>query len=72
MSSTYFDHCVGPLTKEVPTNNSTNAFTSTFNGAINLFKNAHVQVKYKLFKNFCMPLYGCTLWDYNSAAMSRL
>ena len=28
-------------------------------------------VKYKLFKSFCMSLYGCVLWDFDSESINR-
>ena len=34
------------------------------------FANASPDVKYHLFKSFCMSLYGCSLWDLSSPAMS--
>lgn len=30
------------------------------------FKYTNVSVKYKLFKTYCKPLYGCQLWDLSS------
>ena len=34
------------------------------------FANASHDVKYRLFKSFCMSLYGCILWDLSSPIMS--
>ena len=33
------------------------------------FKHCTLGVKYKLFKSFCMSLYGCPLWDTSSKPM---
>jgi hypothetical protein len=35
------------------------------------FKWLHPTAKYALFKSFCMPLYGCVLWDYAHPSMER-
>ena len=43
-----------------------NSFNTSLNGILNYFSLANVTVKYKLFKSFCMPLYGSVLWDLSS------
>ena len=40
-------------------------FNISFNGIMCNFKWCTSEIKYKLFKNFCMPLYGSILWDYS-------
>ena len=32
---------------------------------INMFSHTNCDIKYKLFKSYCMPLYGCQLWDFS-------
>jgi len=29
------------------------------------------QAKYSLFKSYCMPLYGCALWDYSHPSIAK-
>ena len=36
------------------------------NSILNMFTNVYVSAKYKLFKSYCMSLYGCVLWDFDS------
>ena len=40
-------------------------FNVSFNGVLSNFKWCRSETKYKLFKSFCMPLYGSVLWDYS-------
>jgi hypothetical protein len=46
---------------------------SDFYGRVNVliaqFKHAFPWIKYKLFKTFCMPLYGVQLWDLSNVAI---
>ena len=42
------------------------------NHILAVFGNSSYKVKYKLFKSFCMPLYGCVLWDYTSKNIERI
>ena len=36
------------------------------NVLLSCFKHVSTDIKYKLFKAFCMSLYGCELWDLSS------
>ncbi len=35
------------------------------------FPYVHFDIKYGLFKTFCMPLYGCTLWNHTGCNIKR-
>ncbi len=35
------------------------------------FSHCNVDVRYELFKTFCMPLYGCALWKYTGIDIKR-
>ncbi len=35
------------------------------------FSYVHHDIRYMLFKTYCMSLYGCTLWDYDSREVQR-
>ena len=43
-----------------------NKFITSFNGLNVMFRKASVNVKYHLFKTFCMNLYGSLFWDLSS------
>ena len=45
---------------------TTNHFYVTFNVINSVFSLVQLNAKYKLFKTFCMPLYGCVLWDFSN------
>ena len=47
-------------------NNATNDFIKRVNVIIAQFRSVFSSTKYKLFKTFCMPMYGCELWDFSS------
>ena len=39
---------------------------------LTLFPNAHCNVRYTLFQQFCMSLYGCPMWDLTTRSISKL
>jgi len=41
-------------------------FITQVNRVHSHFRNVTLDVKYKLFKSLCMPLYGCQLWDWSN------
>ena len=41
------------------------------NCVLNAFKSSYTGVKYRLFKDYCMGLYGSVLWDFDSNDLSR-
>ena len=43
-----------------------NKFITRFNGLNVMFRKASVNVKYHLFKTFCMNLYGSLFWDLSN------
>ena len=58
-------HIVGinPASKVI--DDAIHSFNVALNSILNTFTNVYVSVKYKLFKNYCIPLYGCVLWDFD-------
>lgn len=46
-------------------------FNSKVNKLVATFSNCDFKVKYKLFKTYCMPLYGSQLWDLSSNEMDK-
>ena len=49
----------------------TDKFMSSLNGIIAPFNGAFVDVKYKLFKDYCMPLHDCVLCKPVSTFISK-
>ena len=39
---------------------------------LTLFPNAHCNVRFTLFQQFCMSLYGCPMWDLTTRSISKL
>ena len=46
-----------------------------FNAEVNIimsqFKHVYSTTKYRLFKTYCMPLYGCQLWDFSGSEVGK-
>jgi len=70
-AASHLGHPIGPGVKNIAIVEGTDSFVVSFNGILTSFPEAHVNVKYKLFKTYCMPLYGCVLWDFTSKEMSQ-
>ena len=51
---THLGHCIGPQSEEVMFNDIINKFIINVNGIISLYGKTHSNVKYSLFKSFCM------------------
>ena len=47
-------------------NNSVRKFQTDVNMIMAQFGNVFPETRYKLFKMYCMSLYGCQLWDFSS------
>ena len=47
-------------------------FIGNFNYLMATFSECKYEIKYKLFKTFCMDLYGCVLWNLSSKCINRL
>ena len=52
--------------------NSISELTCLSNYMCSVFKDVQFDIKYQLFKTFCMPLYGSVLWDFSNADMTLL
>ena len=48
-----------------------NDFISNVNTIICHFHMTNTEVKYKLLKSYCMPLYGCCLWDFSGQDVNK-
>ena len=52
--------------------NSVGKFIGNFNYLMATFLECTYEIKYKLFKTFCMDLYGCVLWNLSSNCMNKM
>ena len=50
--------------------NSISELTCLSNYMCSVFKGVQFDIKYQLFKTFCMPLYGSVLWDFSNADLT--
>ena len=50
---------------------SVSKLSSNFNYLMSIFKDCGYEIKYKLFKTFCMDLYGCVLWKLMGNCINR-
>ena len=68
----HLGNSIGPnvVDKDIRSN-ITEMFVYT-NHIISLFGKASYEVKYQLFKTYCMPLYGSVLWDYSQSSIEQL
>ena len=55
--------CIGPKLDNKDVKHVSNNFCVAFNSLMSAFGNLNCQLKYSLFKTYCMPLYGSVLWD---------
>ena len=62
----YLGNIVGPDESKKSVNYITDKFSIACNTVVNTFGHLTSDVKYKLFKAYCMPLYGCIHWDISS------
>ena len=58
-------HLIGPQLNSKDISSKSNELMMNTNHILSVFGNASLEVKYQLFKTFCMPLYGSVLWDYS-------
>ena len=69
-----FEH-LGHYVGQNALNNSVSNCISRFQTEVNLlmaqFGTAFPDTRYKLFKTYCMPIYGCQLWDFSKREVER-
>ena len=65
-------HVIGPSLVDQDIKSKINEMVINTNHLVSTFRNASYDIKYKLFKTFAMPLYGCVLWDYSSVYIEKL
>ena len=62
---------VGNVNSQYIINQAVNQFTAKVNMVVSHFKCLRYDIMYKLFKTYCMPLYGCPLWDYSAKSIGK-
>ena len=62
---------VGNVKTEQVVTQAINEFIIKVNMVKSHFKFLPPDIMYKLFKTYCMPLYGCPLWDYSDKIMCK-
>ena len=70
MYANHLGNIVGPETDNIYEKIITKFMTS-FNGIDVLFRHAHVDVKYRLFKTYCMDLYGSIFWVLDNIKVEK-
>jgi hypothetical protein len=60
-----------PVVKELALTAAINDFNKKVGMVRSHFKWLLPNAKYFLFKSFCMPLYGCVLWDFSHRSIER-
>jgi hypothetical protein len=59
----HLGNIVGPNSNLRNIKRSVNLFNARVNELLSVFSHTNIDVKYHLFKTYCMPLYGSQLWD---------
>ena len=62
---------VGNVNSQFIINQAVNQFTAKVNMVVSHFKCLHYVIMYTLFKTYCIPLYGCPLWDYSTKCIGK-
>ena len=62
---------VGNVNSQYIINQAVNQFTAKVNMVVSHFKCLRYDIMYTLFKTYCMPLYGCPLWDYSAKSIGK-
>jgi len=62
---------IGNVNSQFIISQAVNQFIGKVNMVLSHFKCLRYDIMYKLFKTYCMPLYGCPLWDYTSKIIGK-
>ena len=69
--ATHLGHTIGPYSNTKAVQGGIDMFIISLNGNMASCCDAYVDVKYKLFKTYCMSLHACVLWDLDSSFISK-
>ena len=67
----HLGNTIGTGYNDVMINNTVKDFYVKVNMVLAHFSHAASHVRYKLFKSYCMSLYGCQLWDMQSKSIEQ-
>jgi hypothetical protein len=67
----HLGNLIGPALKDAQVRQSVSELYGRTNVMLAQFKHAFSFIKYKLFKSFCMSVYGCQLWDFSSPGVNQ-
>jgi hypothetical protein len=62
----HLGNVIGPNTDTIMIDEGKNILYKRTNMILSHFKHVSHDIKYELFKTYCMPLYGSQLWNYGS------
>ncbi len=62
---------IGKISNEQIMTDAVNDFMSRVNMVKSHFKQLPTNIMYHMFKTYCMPLYGCPLWDYSNRHIAK-
>lgn len=62
-TASHLGNILGECANELMIEKAISVFVTNFNYIMATFGYCDYEVKYNLFKTYCMPLYGCILWD---------
>lgn len=65
-SDIHLGHHFGESSFESEIDTTVNKMYFNMNYLLSQFSAADIDVKYRLFKSYCMSAYGCQLWDFSS------
>ena len=67
----HLGYSVGNAKNDYIITQATNDFIARVNMVKSHFKLVSPDIMYTLFKTYCMPLYGCPLWDYSDKSICK-
>ena len=68
----HLGHIIGNNTCDLSIQHSKDDLIRRVNVLLSNFRNVYIDIKYRLFKTFCMSLYGCLLWDLSSNSVNMI
>ena len=66
----HLGHIIGNNTRGLSIQKAKDDLIIQINVLTSYFRHAYVDTKYRLFKTFCMSMYGCVLWDLQSKSVN--
>ena len=67
----HLGNVIGPAASKEALSRGISDFYKKFNYMFSLFHHCNSTIKYRLFKSYCMSVYGSVLWDISSNGVNR-